>query len=82
MSVKDHMLWKSLQEKKALDNRLHEEEDLSAKYAQEVREWAEMARGLMEQLSASESRERAADRQLRQCRQVLKQHNIYFAPSP
>jgi hypothetical protein len=78
LSVKDHMLWTSLQEKARAEELLEEEQRLSHEYAQEVASWAEMSQKLSIQVQQLKSDNGRLDRRNRELTEILRRHNIYY----
>lgn len=77
LSVKDHMLWASLQEKEKTEELLAEERRLCHEYAQEVANWAEMAQGLGQQVASLKHERDKLEVMNRQLVNLLREHNIY-----
>ena len=81
LSVKDHMLWTTLQELEKSEELLQQERNLSHEYAQEIANWAEMSQGLTQQMMLLKQDNSQLEKKNRELMQILKQNNIYYLPN-
>lgn len=81
ISVKDHMLWAATKEKEKAEEQLQEERRLSYEYAQEVANWAEVSQTLTKQLLVQKQEYEALLDSNRELKNLLRDRNIYYAPS-
>jgi hypothetical protein len=79
INVKDHMLYKALQERDKFEKSLDDERKLSQEYAQEVANWAELAQDLTQQLSISKQENDRLQQELQHMASILRSYNIYYS---
>ncbi len=79
INVKDHMLFKVLQERDKLEKSLEEERKLSQDYAVEVANWAEVAQDLTQQLSREKQDNFKLQQDIQQLTSILRSHHIYYS---
>jgi hypothetical protein len=78
VSVKDHMLWKALQEKEKAEEDLAAERRLIQEYSQEILAWAEQTRALkQENLVLRQEHDQVVMRN-RDLMRVLREYNISY----
>lgn len=78
MEVKDHMLWSTLKEKEKVEELLQEEKRLSAAFAKEVADWADMAQGLAQQNAIVKREKDILSRRNAELINILRANNIHY----
>lgn len=79
LSVKDHMLWKAIQEKEKTEEMLEMERKLSYEYAQELSKWADMSQSLQENLKELKNENENLQHINMQYMNLLRDNNIFFS---
>lgn len=81
INVKDHMLYKALQERDRLEKSLEDERKLSQEYAQEVANWAELAQDLTQQVTVTKQENDKLQQEVHHLTSLLRSYNIYYSPN-
>ena len=82
LSVKDHMLWTAVQEKKKTNELLDEERHLSHEYAKEVASWAEVTQQLSIDMKGLKEQNETLERRNRELIEILRRHNLHYVMNP
>jgi len=78
LSIKDHMLWVSLQELNNSDEQLRHEKKLNQDYVQEMAKWVEMSQSLSQQMVNMKQENEILERKNRDLVETLRKNNIYY----
>ena len=76
LSVKDHMLWKALQDKERADEALRTEKQLLQEYADEMANWAETSQQLIEENMRLKAEKALAEERNREYERILRERGI------
>jgi len=81
LSVKDHMLWTTIQERERFIELLEEEKKMSQEYAQEVAKWAELSQTLTSTVKALTAERDKLSHTNKDLINALRENNIFYVPS-
>ena len=78
ISLKDEMLWLSLNEKEKIESKLSKEVSLNKDYSMEINKWADVLQQHVNQLTIIKQEKEKLKSENYQLKELLRKHNIHY----